>query len=37
MKDSYTVGTSEIDKLKLNKFEKHVQKLEKKCYLRLKI
>ena len=29
-KDSYTVGTSEIDKLSLNKFEKHVQKLEKK-------
>ena len=29
-KDSYTVGTSEIDKLSPNKFEKHVQKLEKK-------
>ncbi len=29
-KDSYTVGTSEIDKLSPSKFEKHVQKLEKK-------
>ena len=29
-KDSYTVGTSEIYKLSPNKFEKHVQKLEKK-------
>ena len=29
-KDSYTVRTSEIDKLSPNKFEKHVQKLEKK-------
>ncbi len=29
-KDSYTVDTSEIDKLSPNKFEKHVQKLEKK-------
>ena len=29
-KDSYTVGTSEIGKLSPNKFEKHVQKLEKK-------
>ncbi len=29
-KDSYTVGKSEIDKLSPNKFEKHVQKLEKK-------
>ena len=29
-KDSYTVGTSEIDKLSPNKFETHVQKLEKK-------
>ena len=29
-KDSYTVGTSEIDKLSPNKIEKHVQKLEKK-------
>ncbi len=29
-KDSYTVGISEIDKLSPNKFEKHVQKLEKK-------
>ncbi len=29
-KDSYTVCTSEIDKLSPNKFEKHVQKLEKK-------
>ncbi len=29
-KDSYTVGTSKIDKLSPNKFEKHVQKLEKK-------
>ena len=29
-KDSYTVSTSEIDKLSPNKFEKHVQKLEKK-------
>ena len=29
-KDSYTVGTSEIEKLSPNKFEKHVQKLEKK-------
>ena len=29
-KDSYTVGKSEIDKLSPNKFEKLVQKLEKK-------
>ena len=29
-KDSYTVSTSEIDKLSPNKIEKHVQKLEKK-------
>ena len=29
-KDSYTVGKSEIDNLSPNKFEKHVQKLEKK-------
>ncbi len=29
-KDSYTVSTTEIDNLSPNKFEKHIQKLEKK-------